>query len=218
MSEHNVSVQPGESVRLLTAGKYCDRDIVVTSGGAIDGQADALLDGTLTTLNSNVSYIRGYSCRASTALTSVNLPEVTEIGTYAFTGCSELTSFSAPKVKKINSYAFSSCSKVKELLFPNANVLTTYCFNGCTALSKADVGSASTIPNYAFGNCTNLDTVIVRKTDGMATLQSSAFYGANFTGYIYVPTALVDSYKTATNWSAHASRIRAIEDYPDICG
>jgi hypothetical protein len=29
---------------------------------------------------------------------------------------------------------------------------------------------------------------------------------------------LVDSYKTATNWSKYATQIRAIEDYPDICG
>lgn len=38
MSEHAINVQGGESVRLLTAGKYCDRDIVVTAvgGGGID--------------------------------------------------------------------------------------------------------------------------------------------------------------------------------------
>jgi hypothetical protein len=38
------------------------------------------------------------------------------------------------------------------------------------------------------------------------------------TGYIYVPSALVDQYKAATNWSTYASQIRAIEDYPDVCG
>ena len=38
------------------------------------------------------------------------------------------------------------------------------------------------------------------------------------TGYIYVPRALVNSYKAATNWSTFASQIRAIEDYPDITG
>lgn len=38
------------------------------------------------------------------------------------------------------------------------------------------------------------------------------------TGYIYVPAALVDSYKAATNWSTYADQIRAIEDYPDITG
>jgi hypothetical protein len=33
------------------------------------------------------------------------------------------------------------------------------------------------------------------------------------TGYIYVPRALVEDYKVATNWSAYASQFRAIEDY-----
>lgn len=37
MSEHNITVQGGSSVRLPTAGKYCDRDIVVTAeGGGAD--------------------------------------------------------------------------------------------------------------------------------------------------------------------------------------
>jgi hypothetical protein len=41
---------------------------------------------------------------------------------------------------------------------------------------------------------------------------------ASGTGYIYVPAALVDSYKGATNWSTYAAQIRAIEDYPEITG
>jgi hypothetical protein len=38
------------------------------------------------------------------------------------------------------------------------------------------------------------------------------------TGYIYVPATLIDSYKSATNWSTYAAQFRAIEDYPEICG
>jgi hypothetical protein len=34
---------------------------------------------------------------------------------------------------------------------------------------------------------------------------------------VYVPSALVDSYKSETNWSAMADQIFAIEDHPDIC-
>jgi hypothetical protein len=36
--------------------------------------------------------------------------------------------------------------------------------------------------------------------------------------YIYVPAVMVDSYKADAQWSNHAVRIRAIEDYPEICG
>lgn len=34
MSEHNITVESGTSVRLKTAGKYCDRDIVVAATGS----------------------------------------------------------------------------------------------------------------------------------------------------------------------------------------
>ena len=40
---HNITIEGGSSVRLPTAGKYCDRDIVVTSTG---GKED--LDAVLT--------------------------------------------------------------------------------------------------------------------------------------------------------------------------
>lgn len=37
MSEHKITVEGGTSTRLLTAGKYCDRDIIVTAeGGGLD--------------------------------------------------------------------------------------------------------------------------------------------------------------------------------------
>lgn len=37
MSAHNIAVDGGKSVRLPTAGKYCDRDIVVTATGVAGG-------------------------------------------------------------------------------------------------------------------------------------------------------------------------------------
>ena len=42
MSEHNITVEGGSSVRLKTAGKYCDRDIVVTAEGGSE-DLDAVL-------------------------------------------------------------------------------------------------------------------------------------------------------------------------------
>lgn len=46
MSEHNITVEGGTSVRLKTAGKYCDRDIVVTATGSDAPVED--LDAVLT--------------------------------------------------------------------------------------------------------------------------------------------------------------------------
>ena len=80
----------------------------------------------------------------------------------------------------------------------------------------------TSIGTYAFYSCSALVTVILRYTDAVCTLAgTNAFTStpiASGTGYIYVPSALIDSYKAATNWSTYADQIRAIEDYPDICG
>ena len=73
---------------------------------------------------------------------------------------------------------------------------------------------------YAFTESA-IDTVIVRGTT-VAKLGTNNVFSKtpleSGNGYIYVPAALVDSYKSATNWSVFADQIRAIEDYPDICG
>ncbi len=46
MSEHNITVDGGSSVRLKTAGKYCDRDIVVTSTGGKEDVTEEINDYT----------------------------------------------------------------------------------------------------------------------------------------------------------------------------
>lgn len=42
---HNITVEGGSSVRLKTAGKYCDRDIVVTATGSGGAGIDGMLSG-----------------------------------------------------------------------------------------------------------------------------------------------------------------------------
>lgn len=41
---HNVTVECGSSVRLPTAGKYCDRDIVITAEGGAEDLNDVLTE------------------------------------------------------------------------------------------------------------------------------------------------------------------------------
>ena len=81
--------------------------------------------------------------------------------------------------------------------------------------------AATSIAANAFDG-SQLAALIIRTTSKTCTLANkNAFAGtqiASGTGYIYVPRALVDTYKAASNWSTYASRFRAIEDYPDITG
>jgi hypothetical protein len=98
----------------------------------------------------------------------------------------------------------------------------TSAFNGCKSIVCISLPLVSSIDASAFNGCSALTTLVLSNTDSVCTLaNTNALSGtkiASGTGYIYVPSALMDSYKTATNWSTYAARFRAIEDYPDITG
>jgi hypothetical protein len=94
-------------------------------------------------------------------------------------------------------------------------------FCSCTALTVVDVPEVKKIDANAFGGCTALEALILRSNTVVTMANANALGSsgiANGTGFVYVPSALVDSYKAATNWSTYAVQFRSIEDYPDICG
>ena len=92
---------------------------------------------------------------------------------------------------------------------------------GCTILTTVDTPNLLSIEQGALAACPALEALILRGNIVVKLTATDALTGsgiANGTGYIYVPSALVDSYKTASNWSTYAAQIRAIEDYPEITG
>lgn len=109
-----------------------------------------------------------------------------------------ITEFRDNRVMKVRNYAFQYCSK----------------------LAIVDLPNVSSIGACAFADCTSMQTLIIRG-NRVCTLSGSEGQTAvlantpiaSGTGYIYVPAALVDSYKAATNWSNYASQFRALEDY-----
>lgn len=163
-----------------------------------------------------------YGC---SSLKSVNLPKVTtlELRSNAFFNCSSLKEVNLPALKSLGTQSFVGCSSLEELSFPAFNG-TVYIqeFKGCTSLRKIDFGgNASFTKTQAFYGCNALEAVILRG-DTVGTLANTNNFEDSSveagTGYIYVPSALIEEYKAATNWSTFASQFRAIEDYPDICG
>lgn len=102
----------------------------------------------------------------------------------------------------------------------NTSKIGAWAFRDCTQLARVDI-NVSYIYEYAFYGCTSLITLVLRRTDdivqgqGLSKILSNTPI-ANGTGYIYVPSALIDTYKTANGWSTYADQFRAIEDYPYI--
>lgn len=192
----------------------------------------------LTSVNfPNVTTIGNYAFYCCTSLTSVNIPSVTKLDSEAFSYCSALTSVNLPNVNTHGSKPFYSCG-IKSLSMPSLSSTNNVLCNSCSLLERADfqiltsTGSnfitycdkftsvdlpmLNTLGSSAFTNCKSLKMVILRSTT-MCTLQgTNAFKSsliASGTGYIYVPRALVEGYKTATNWSTYANQFRALEDY-----
>lgn len=201
---YKFEIEGGSTVKFLVGGKYCDRDIEVTAkgGGGSTDIEDGLITRTLTEYsNERVTSVGVCAFQSFSTLQSVNLPNVTRIGAKAFNSCSILKRVVLPKLTEIQ---------------PGDNF--TYCY----ALEYVDLAFAYRIPSWCLANCPKLETIILRKSDSICTLQAtnglSGTLVANGTGYVYVPAALVDEYKAATNWSTYANQIRAIEDYPEICG
>ena len=158
------------------------------------------------------------------SLETVDFPKCVEGSTQdAFARCINLKHINLPLIKILYSNAFTGCSSLEEVFFPSVTTLYGYAFSECSNLKKADFNNLFTFfKERAFFYCTSLDTLILRfKSHPVSLSNINNFENtprANGTGYIYVPKALIEDYKVATNWIAFADQFRAIEDYPEICG
>ena len=135
----------------------------------------------------------------------LNLPKVTTVGSNCFGG-SYFKKVTLPLVTTIPGNAFSSCSYIKTIDLPSATYITTYAFNYCSSLTALLLRSSTVATlnaTAAFNYCYHI----------LGTTNSTYNPTGAKDGYIYVPSALVDSYKAATNWKTYASQIRALESY-----
>ena len=153
-------------------------------------------------------------------------------GCWTFQNCSSLQSVNLPNLTQWGSsqdglglyQTFSNCTNLQTVNLPilTNTKLGLYAFQNCTSLTKVKASFKSLGMN-CFQNCSVLRTLILPQTDSITTLGNSNMFedtliGKNQDSGIYVPRALVNEYKNATNWTVYADYIRAIEDYPDITG
>ena len=183
-----------------------------------EAMTDQIISRTVTEYKENrITTVGQYAFNGCAALVEVDIPNVTSIGGFAFYGCTALAGLDLSNVTSIEGYAFQNCSSLSEAVFNSAISLGSASFANCTSLTKFSAEINKMVYAEAFISCSNLTAVILRKSESINELQHpNAFQRtpiASGTGYIYVPRALVDSYKVATNWSTFADQFRALEDY-----
>ena len=171
----------------------------------------------------NATSIGSNAFSGCSKLTGVNIPNATSISNYAFYNCSNLTSVSFPNATSIGSNALVNCKELTSVSFPNATSIGSYAFNGCSKLTGVNIPNAASIMNSAFDSCYSLLKLVITQTNSVCTLATTNAFNncyhflgrVNSTynpeglkdGRIYVPDELVDSYKSATNWSVYADII-----------
>lgn len=135
-------------------------------------------------------------------------------------GCSNLTSIVFPSyeiyVSDIGS-GFRQCTALTNLDLSNFNFTNASnmnnVFNGSTALKTIKIGNSNTTYNSSlstlsiFQNCSSAESITINGTNVMPITNSNAFSGLKSNCRFYVPSNLVNAYKTATNWSARANYI-----------
>lgn len=177
---------------------------------------------SLTELNMpNAESGRGFAI-AGSKVEHLNLPEFAAPGSSVFRNAKSLRTVYMPKLSKLEQYLFMGDTALETVTFPKVASVATQAMESCSALTYVDLPICKSIAAKGFNKCSSLETLILRKSDAICTLANvSAFTSTPIesgTGYVYVPSARIESYKTATNWSTYAAQIRAIEDYPEICG
>ena len=181
-------------------------------------------------LGSGVTSIGNNAFCVCFSLASITIPSgVTSIGSYAFNYCYSLASITIPStVTSIGSYGFSSCNSIDHVTIPGGMTsIEGSAFSSCSGLASITIPSGVTsIGSYALAYCPSL--VLITIPSSVTSIENNAFYncygvaefhikpttpptlGTNVFNsipsdcVIYVPTASLDAYKTATNWSTYA--------------
>ena len=174
-------------------------------------------------INSSTSGYVQYSIFGSTnspcnVELSIDLPNATSIGVRAFYGCSALTSIELPNATSIGDYAFDGCSALTSIDLPSVVTIEGGSFHNLAALTVVDLGKVESFGQYAFRLCSELTTIVIRQSEKVCSMTLSYGQAALYTSCrnlasIYVPDALVDSYKSTTGWSSYASKIKPLSEY-----
>ena len=168
--------------------------------------------------NNRVTKIGNYTFNKNSKLIGAHFDNVTSIGVSAFEYCTGLATVDFPNTTIIYSDAFYYCSALTEVVFPKVTEIKEHAFQNCSNLTKIDLPAAQTVDSNAFSGCSKLTAVIFRYGYGVVDTGGSSVGYYPTGAYFYVPSTLVDTYKSDGSWSSYANRIRAIEDYPEICG
>ena len=181
----------------------------------------------------NAVTISAYAFSSCSGMNSAWFPLVSYIYSNAFVNCTSLAEIEFPLCMWVGSQAFESCTHLSTVILPNCSRIYKSAFHNC-AIQQLKIPNVERIDSFAF--CAAGKTGAVVDMPKVNYIEGSAFWQAVFSVFIlrhsevvtlggsfftittaqrsiYVPESLVESYKTATNWTAYSSYIKSIDEY-----
>ena len=144
-------------------------------------------------------------------ITSLSLPACTTVGQYGLARLIQLRTIDLPACTSIGYGAFVGCSSLTEVNLPALTSIATYGFANCAQLRVLDLPACTSIGDKGIKNNYIFETLVLRASQ-VCTLGTDIFTNTSLTN-VYVPDDLVDEYKAATNWTAHANKIKPLSEY-----
>lgn len=161
------------------------------TGEITTSRYDALIERTITSINSNASKVGEFAFDGCNALTTAIFPEATEVEGWAFNGCEALKKVVLSKATSIGAEAFASsglekidaplvesigdsfknCSYLTDVNMPKLKTIGTLAFNS-SGIVEASFPECESIGQTSFANCPNLE---VLDLGNVANIPTNAF-------------------------------------------
>lgn len=167
---------------------------------------------TIKSFTATKASMNGVACfKDCTGLETVSMPLCNADSlsfSQTFLGCESLTSVYLPELISLGVSAFKDCSSLEILVLHSVSVIRSDTFNGCSNLVTLDLPKCSSFPTSSttFSGCEEFSTLILRNSTVATLSKINVFDGSPFAsggsgGILYVPSSLISSYQSASNWS-----------------
>ena len=230
--------KPSEMAAAISAIETGDSGLLLSAYWN-DTLTGAISDDTITKIPYSAFSVYSAPGSPQYAFTSVSFPNALTVGGHAFSYHPTIQTIYLPNATSVDENVCYQCRALESFIAPKATFKTlardsladltqqtppsndqSDSFLGCVSLKKIDLYDVDyTFYPRFFDRCNALETVILRKTSGLV---GTGYYSYPTLGpnncYIYVPASLLAEYQASEHWEGKASRLRAIEDYPEITG
>ena len=203
-----IRTKGGTSAQLEFPSEFVSAIGNIPSGGAVEYFDITKPEGVYT---SSVTELADSVCKGRTGMTKFIGNSVTVLRSNVFANCTSLQEVVLPIANNPSGYgtsAFQGCTALKGLVLPSqTNSCYNYFADGCSNMEYYDASAGSISQQNAFRNCAKLSVMVLRKTASVCSLNNinnlggTPFASGGTGGTLYVPSSLLSSYQSASNWS-----------------